>query len=142
MSKVSHCSASQSVWFSHLRKSFCFSLHLFIFSIIFIPLSPPPCFVPPPTLPLILLCLPPVVFLCVSVSRSPTLDYAEQLRLMQKTKEKLEIALEKYQDCTYRSFPPIFASFFFWLSLLCSVFHSLGRCFYTNFRLTQIKHTF
>uniref|UniRef100_A0A671LNM8 Golgin subfamily A member 1 n=1 Tax=Sinocyclocheilus anshuiensis TaxID=1608454 RepID=A0A671LNM8_9TELE len=29
-------------------------------------------------------------------------DYAEQLRLMQKTKEKLEIALEKYQDSSMR----------------------------------------
>lgn len=87
-----------------------------------------PVFVPPPALPvilpLILLCLPPVVCLCVSVSHSPTLDYAEQLRLMQKTKEKLEIALEKHQDCTYRSFPPIFTNSFFWLSLLCSVSHS------------------
>ncbi|XP_061529094.1 golgin subfamily A member 1 isoform X3 [Phycodurus eques] len=36
-------------------------------------------------------------------------DYAEQLRIMQKTKEKLEIALENHQDCTYlssRSPPP------------------------------------
>ncbi|KAM9822607.1 golgin subfamily A member 1 isoform X3 [Syngnathus typhle] len=31
-------------------------------------------------------------------------DYAEQLRIMQKTKEKLEIALENHQDCTYLSF--------------------------------------
>uniref|UniRef100_A0A673G5W9 Golgin subfamily A member 1 n=1 Tax=Sinocyclocheilus rhinocerous TaxID=307959 RepID=A0A673G5W9_9TELE len=31
-------------------------------------------------------------------------DYAEQLRLMQKTKEKLEIALEKYQDSSMRKF--------------------------------------
>ncbi|XP_077378925.1 golgin subfamily A member 1 isoform X1 [Festucalex cinctus] len=30
-------------------------------------------------------------------------DYAEQLRIMQKTKEKLEIALENHQDCTYLS---------------------------------------
>ncbi|XP_077457841.1 golgin subfamily A member 1 isoform X1 [Stigmatopora argus] len=30
-------------------------------------------------------------------------DYAEQLRVMQKTKEKLEIALENHQDCTYLS---------------------------------------
>lgn len=30
-----------------------------------------------------------------------TVDYAEQLRIMQKTKEKLEIALENHQDCTY-----------------------------------------
>lgn len=35
-----------------------------------------------------------------------TLDYAEQLRIMQKTKEKLEIALEKHQDCTYLYSPP------------------------------------
>uniref|UniRef100_A0A672KMZ5 Golgin subfamily A member 1 n=1 Tax=Sinocyclocheilus grahami TaxID=75366 RepID=A0A672KMZ5_SINGR len=31
-------------------------------------------------------------------------DYAEQFRLMQKTKEKLEIALEKYQDSSMRKF--------------------------------------
>ncbi|XP_061672764.1 golgin subfamily A member 1 isoform X3 [Syngnathoides biaculeatus] len=30
-------------------------------------------------------------------------DFAEQLRIMQKTKEKLEIALENHQDCTYLS---------------------------------------
>lgn len=36
----------------------------------------------------------------------PTLDYAEQLRIMQKTKDKLEIALEKQQDCTYLYSPP------------------------------------
>uniref|UniRef100_A0A8C7KH32 Golgin subfamily A member 1 n=1 Tax=Oncorhynchus kisutch TaxID=8019 RepID=A0A8C7KH32_ONCKI len=32
----------------------------------------------------------------------PPLDYAEQLRLMQKTKDKLEIALEKHQDSSMR----------------------------------------
>lgn len=37
----------------------------------------------------------------------PTLDYAEQLRLMQKTKDKLELALEKHQDCTYLLSPPV-----------------------------------
>lgn len=130
-----HCTASQSVWFSHLRKSFCFSLHLFIFSIMFIPLFSRPCFCPSSSLPYpwppppILLCLPPVVCLCVWVTHSPTLDYAEQLRLMQKTKEKLEIALEKYQDCTYRSFPPIFTSSFFWLSLLYSFPICLSNAF-------------
>ena len=30
-----------------------------------------------------------------------TQDYAEQVRTLQKIKEKLEIALEKHQDCTY-----------------------------------------
>ncbi|XP_005733672.1 golgin subfamily A member 1 isoform X2 [Pundamilia nyererei] len=32
----------------------------------------------------------------------PTLDYAEQLRIMQKTKEKLEIALERHQDSSIK----------------------------------------
>lgn len=36
----------------------------------------------------------------------PPLDYAEQLRLMQKTKDKLELALETHQDCTYLLSPP------------------------------------
>ncbi|KAJ6651906.1 hypothetical protein lerEdw1_015929 [Lerista edwardsae] len=35
-------------------------------------------------------------------------DYAEQVRNLQKIKEKLEIALEKHQDCTYPFFPPCF----------------------------------
>lgn len=37
-----------------------------------------------------------------------TQDYAEQVRNLQKIKEKLEIALEKHQDCTY-----FFSCFFF-----------------------------
>lgn len=93
---------------------------------VFVPPPPSPTRDPPP---LILLCLPPAVCLCVWVTHSPTLDYAEQLRLMQKTKEKLEIALEKYQDCTYRSFPPIFTSSFFWLSLLYSFPICLSNAF-------------
>lgn len=39
-----------------------------------------------------------------------TQDYAEQVRNLQKIKEKLEIALEKHQDCTY-FFPAFFQSF-------------------------------
>lgn len=39
------------------------------------------------------------------------IDYAEQLRLMQKTKDKLEIALEKHQDCTYLYSPPVLLPF-------------------------------
>lgn len=46
------------------------------------------------------------------------IDYAEQLRLMQKTKDKLEIALEKHQDCTYL-YSPISSHFAFFLSLIC-----------------------
>ena len=42
-----------------------------------------------------------------------TQDYAEQVRTLQKIKEKLEIALEKHQDCTY-----FFSCFFFLLFLL------------------------
>ncbi|MEQ2316780.1 Golgin subfamily A member 1 [Ameca splendens] len=33
---------------------------------------------------------------------SSTLDYAEQLRIMQKTKDKLEIALERHQDSSIK----------------------------------------
>lgn len=44
-----------------------------------------------------------------------TQDYAEQVRNLQKIKEKLEIALEKHQDCTYffpvPPPPPIFLGF-------------------------------
>ena len=35
------------------------------------------------------------------VRHTPHQDYAEQVRTLQKIKEKLEIALEKHQDCTY-----------------------------------------
>lgn len=35
-----------------------------------------------------------------------TQDYADQIRNLQKIKEKLENALEKHQDCTYSSFFP------------------------------------
>lgn len=49
-----------------------------------------------------------LVCMCVIVQ---TIDYAEQLRIMQKTKEKLEIALEKQQDCTYLYSPPKTTSF-------------------------------
>ena len=51
-----------------------------------------------------------VVCVCVLFISSlvpPTLDYAEQLRVMQKTKDKLELALEKHQDCTYLLSPPV-----------------------------------
>lgn len=50
--------------------------------------------------------LPVFWCVCVSLSNFQTIDYAEQLRIMQKTKEKLEIALEKHQDCTYLCSPP------------------------------------
>lgn len=45
-----------------------------------------------------------------------TQDYAEQVRTLQKIKEKLEIALEKHQDCTYffSCFFQSFQSLVFW----------------------------
>lgn len=48
-----------------------------------------------------------VFVLFISSLVPPTLDYAEQLRVMQKTKDKLELALEKHQDCTYLLSPPV-----------------------------------
>ena len=45
-----------------------------------------------------------------------TQDYAEQVRTLQKIKEKLEIALEKHQDCTdfFSCFFQSFQSLVFW----------------------------
>uniref|UniRef100_A0A674ABA3 Golgin subfamily A member 1 n=1 Tax=Salmo trutta TaxID=8032 RepID=A0A674ABA3_SALTR len=56
--------------------------------------------------PFLCVCVCVYVFvLCAVGIPSPhllPLDYAEQLRLMQKTKDKLEIALEKHQDSSMR----------------------------------------
>lgn len=50
------------------------------------------------------------------VRHTPHQDYAEQVRTLQKIKEKLEIALEKHQDCTYffSCFFQFFQGLVFW----------------------------
>lgn len=112
------CSLLTSMVFSDKKIISSFTFHYFsiMFSLLF---SPSPCVhflsclslyhnlpvAPPVCLVRSVVCWCACVRTCcrylIPSPYFPTLDYAEQLRIMQKTKDKLEIALEKHQDCTY-----------------------------------------